>query len=321
MKKLFLLLSCAVSLLALSSNRYASAAKPIGIVVNGNEIHSDISPIVIKGHVLVPVRIVTEALGASVTWDAKLQTASIKKWNETVRLRVGLKTAHVSLGNYDSDVPIEPPAKLIDGSVYMPLRVLSQQFGYNVAWNKSAVVVSSPLSDANRAVLYKGDLQSARKLVMKLVGSNIIYYAHKPLVTTHAYENYSTTFLFPKGKVLRFFMIDSDETVSLVEVKDDFLLVTWQAHVDIRTQGFGMTKLFANHLLDATGQMPSIGTIFAYHYYGYAGDSSDERSGSIDVDGQSTENYVLKVGGEVTNMEGTILLTLPNEVRVEEPQY
>gem|GEM_PF-2483839 len=47
------------------------AASPIKLIVNGQEIKPDVSPQIINGRTMVPVRSVAEALGADVQWDAK----------------------------------------------------------------------------------------------------------------------------------------------------------------------------------------------------------------------------------------------------------
>lgn len=46
--------------------------------VDGQPRVLDYPPRVVDGHVMVPARFVSEALGASVTWDAEHKTASIR---------------------------------------------------------------------------------------------------------------------------------------------------------------------------------------------------------------------------------------------------
>lgn len=55
----------------------AWASNPIKLIVNGQEIKTDIAPQLINGRVLVPVRFVAEALGAKVEWDQKNQAVLI----------------------------------------------------------------------------------------------------------------------------------------------------------------------------------------------------------------------------------------------------
>ncbi|MFT9848503.1 copper amine oxidase N-terminal domain-containing protein [Aneurinibacillus sp. REN35] len=49
----------------------ALAASPIKLIVNGEQINSDVPPQVINGRTMIPARPLAEALGAKVEWDAK----------------------------------------------------------------------------------------------------------------------------------------------------------------------------------------------------------------------------------------------------------
>ncbi len=49
----------------------AYSAGSIKLVVNGREVKPDVSPQLIKGRTMVPVRWVAEALGARVDWNAE----------------------------------------------------------------------------------------------------------------------------------------------------------------------------------------------------------------------------------------------------------
>ncbi len=53
------------------------ASQPVSILVNGKEIVSDIPTQIIDGRTMVPVRFVSEALGAKVDWNEKTATVSI----------------------------------------------------------------------------------------------------------------------------------------------------------------------------------------------------------------------------------------------------
>ncbi len=55
----------------------SNAMQKITIYVNDESIHSDSDPTIINDRVYVPVRVVSEALGAEVNWDEKKQTINI----------------------------------------------------------------------------------------------------------------------------------------------------------------------------------------------------------------------------------------------------
>jgi len=54
-----------------------AAASTIRLIVNGQEVVSDVPPQMIGGRVMVPVRFVSEALGSNVAWDSASQTVTI----------------------------------------------------------------------------------------------------------------------------------------------------------------------------------------------------------------------------------------------------
>lgn len=55
----------------------AFANNQVKIVVNGQEIDSDVAPQIIKDRTMVPVRWVAEALGADVRWEPQSKTHMI----------------------------------------------------------------------------------------------------------------------------------------------------------------------------------------------------------------------------------------------------
>jgi len=77
-KRLYLLIA-ALLVFALSTGVYAYASDPVKLFVNGQEIKPDVSPQIINGRTMVPVRWIAEALGADVTWDDKTRTVSINR--------------------------------------------------------------------------------------------------------------------------------------------------------------------------------------------------------------------------------------------------
>jgi hypothetical protein len=57
----------------------AWANQTIKLLVNGKEIVSDVEPQWIKGRVMVPIRAVSESLGAEVHWDSQKRSVTITK--------------------------------------------------------------------------------------------------------------------------------------------------------------------------------------------------------------------------------------------------
>lgn len=66
----------------------AFAKGAIKIVVNGEQIKSDVAPQMSNNRVMVPISFISKALGANVSWDQKNQTVSIKSSNSDVQENV-----------------------------------------------------------------------------------------------------------------------------------------------------------------------------------------------------------------------------------------
>jgi hypothetical protein len=69
MKKYFLGVITGFIVCTMLVSAVAIANSPIKLIVNGNEVKSDVPPQIIDGRTMVPARPLAEALGATVQWD------------------------------------------------------------------------------------------------------------------------------------------------------------------------------------------------------------------------------------------------------------
>jgi len=76
-KKVMIIVICAI-VLSVSVVLGAFAANTIKIFVNDKEIIADVQPQIIQGRVMVPLRWVVQAMGASVKWDNETKTVKIQ---------------------------------------------------------------------------------------------------------------------------------------------------------------------------------------------------------------------------------------------------
>jgi N-acetylmuramoyl-L-alanine amidase len=106
--------------------------KPIMVFVKGEELDFDVEPFIEEGRTLVPMRRIFEALGATVLWDEGLQTATGIKGDEKIVFKIGEKGYIIN----QLSKTMEVSAKIVEGGrTVVPLRVLSEAFGYRVDWN------------------------------------------------------------------------------------------------------------------------------------------------------------------------------------------
>ena len=115
----------------------AAAAAGIGVQVNGNALTFDQPPIIDDGRTLVPLRVIFEALGASVEWEPSTQTITAVKDNTTVTLRID---SNILVKN-GANIQLDVPAKIVGGRTLVPARAVAESFGADVGWDQSTQIV------------------------------------------------------------------------------------------------------------------------------------------------------------------------------------
>lgn len=84
---------------------------------------------------MIPVRFVSEALGADVSWDDNTQTAVISLDGTTVKVPVGSKTITVTKGGNISTVTMDTQAVITDGRTCIPIRFVAEALGTYVGYS------------------------------------------------------------------------------------------------------------------------------------------------------------------------------------------
>jgi endonuclease YncB( thermonuclease family) len=116
----------------------ALAAQPILITVDGRPLSVDAPPVMRDNRVLVPLRGIFEALGATVRWDAGTQTITGSRGDRTVILTIGNRQATVNGNSVSLDVP---PA-VIGGRTMVPVRFIADGLGARATWDAHLRTVS-----------------------------------------------------------------------------------------------------------------------------------------------------------------------------------
>ena len=130
-KRIFALL-LAASLLCTGSVFAASAKQPAPTVrVNGNAVSfPDGQPFVdANNRTMIPVRFVSEELGAKVTWNGATQSAVIEKDGIQAVITIGSEALKVTRNGSTSTVTMDTAAVLKDGRTYVPIRYVAEALG------------------------------------------------------------------------------------------------------------------------------------------------------------------------------------------------
>lgn len=108
----------------------------IPVVVNGQKVKfPDTEPYINTDYfTMVPLRFVSEQLGATVSWSNKAKSATLKYEDKTVIMTVGSKKVKVN----GEVVMLDTVAEMYDGRTMVPLRFVSEVLGSTVKWDKGA---------------------------------------------------------------------------------------------------------------------------------------------------------------------------------------
>lgn len=87
--------------------------------------------------VYVPLRFVSEALGAKVSWDGN--TANVSAGPVTIRIPAGRREALVEGKGAVRAVSLDAPALVLNSRTVVPLRFVSEVLGCRVTWDAGTV--------------------------------------------------------------------------------------------------------------------------------------------------------------------------------------
>ncbi len=156
MKKILLFIGLLIMLFCFSYNVIAS--EDVKVTLDGQLIEFDVSPQIINGRTMVPIRAIFERMGASVTWIEQSKCACSTKDNITVNLWIGndvlsRKTTEASNWEY---IQMDCSPIIIDGRVLIPARYAAEAFGYTVQWDSASktVTITDPIKDFINNVYY-----------------------------------------------------------------------------------------------------------------------------------------------------------------------
>jgi hypothetical protein len=125
-------------------------APAITVTVNGTPVPlTRTQPLEIKGAVLVPLRGVFRALGATVSYDLVTRVVNARKGTTVVVLPLGAATATVN----GHSQPLSQPAQTINGTTLVPLRFVVQALGGYVEWVAATNTVRIKTVDPHLASL------------------------------------------------------------------------------------------------------------------------------------------------------------------------
>ncbi len=148
-KFVHVLLVCVIMVAGLSGffcAQEVQAYDNVQISINGNIVQSDVPPIIMNSRILVPIRVVSEYLGAQVVWHQETLTAVIVKDGNVLTLNNNTNSYILNGEQKSSDVSIS----IINNRFMVPLRVVAESLGAKVDWddaNRKVIISASGVSN------------------------------------------------------------------------------------------------------------------------------------------------------------------------------
>jgi hypothetical protein len=138
MKKIVLFITVSViMLMAFTTTSFAQL--PLRVVVNGNRVNfPDAEPFIDdNGRTQVPVRFVSEALGAEVGWEGSTKTVTISQGDKEIKIVIGKKDYTI---NGEKNL-MDTEALLKEERTFVPVRFVSEGLGARVDWDPAVRTV------------------------------------------------------------------------------------------------------------------------------------------------------------------------------------
>ena len=138
MKKIVLFITVSViMLMALTTTSFAQL--PLRVVVNGDRVNfPDAEPFIDdNGRTQIPVRFVSEALGAEVGWEGSTKTVTISQGDKEIKIVIGKKDYTI---NGEKSL-MDTEALLKEDRTFVPIRFVSEGLGAKVDWDPAVRTV------------------------------------------------------------------------------------------------------------------------------------------------------------------------------------
>ncbi|MFD0867850.1 N-acetylmuramoyl-L-alanine amidase [Chlamydia abortus] len=143
MKKLVVsLLSLFAFIFLLPQFTYAEDSIPL--YLNGKKLNPEVASRIMNDTTMVPIRIVSEELGAKVSWTQEEQKVTIQKSNSEMLLWIDKSYASIDGKGY----PLEVSPVNIEGNTLVPVRFVAENLGLQVKWDnetRSVHMINEPI--------------------------------------------------------------------------------------------------------------------------------------------------------------------------------
>lgn len=102
------------------------------------ELMNDVAPVIQCDRTMLPIRVVAENLGATVTWNEPEQSVTITMGDKEIVIYIGQSFALVD----GCPVELDSPAFIANDRAYLPMRFVAENLGATVTWDDANQTVT-----------------------------------------------------------------------------------------------------------------------------------------------------------------------------------
>lgn len=129
-KKFASIITISFLLLIFTLPVFANNNNKIIVKLNGEILDFDVEPFLKNGISYVPMRKIVESLGGTVVWNEDRALVDVGRGNKKILIDTRTHEIYVD----GSKLDLEDSFLIKDGRILLPLRLISESFGYKVAW-------------------------------------------------------------------------------------------------------------------------------------------------------------------------------------------
>ncbi|MBD2861203.1 N-acetylmuramoyl-L-alanine amidase family protein [Paenibacillus oceani] len=122
-----------VALLFMIPVQANAADNPIQLYLNSKKLEPEVPPKIIgAGVTVVPVRIVSQELGAKVDWNDQERKVKVEQGEKVIEMKIDDKVVKVN----GKSEELEEAPMIVDGNTLVPIRFIAEQLGLMVGWDQ-----------------------------------------------------------------------------------------------------------------------------------------------------------------------------------------
>ena len=129
-----------------------------------DKYNKNVTPIIVNGCTMLPIRFVAENLGTSLEWDDANQIIKMERYGTTIEMKIG--NSFMKLNG--EPVELEVPAQILNGRTMVPLRAVVHALNIPIHWRQDGangiIIIGETCNDLGEDYTVIGTILSKFKM-------------------------------------------------------------------------------------------------------------------------------------------------------------